>query len=324
MKILRNRKIKRNPFLTLSVLTAVLASVFTLQAGAKVIKPESISAIGTKAVTMTVGDERDLKVSMSPVRAEDDYLDWEIVSGSKVVAFTDYDRNDDEVEIRALKAGTAKVRCFIDISGKKNKEVIFTVTVKKTSNKSAITRVGEAKRTVYVGDDFELKVKKSSGLKDRYLEWTIKDEKILRFEDYDETTGDDVDFLAKKDGTTTVTCTNTLTNKKVSFTVTVKEPETTITRNGPKVRMAELGDDFDLEVDKKSNNVKDRNLKWTISDKGIADFNDRETWGDEVEFLAKKAGTVTITCKDSASGDKVTFTVNVVPGYDDDYDDDDD
>lgn len=322
MKTLRNRRMKVSRLLVLLTFMTMLLSVLTLQAGAKDVKPTSISANGKTGVTMTVGEEKDLHVKMSPARAEDDYLNWKIVSGSGVVKFTDYDCNDDEIEIRALKTGTAKVRCYIDIPGKTSKKVTFTVTVKKAANDSTITRVGDAKRTVYLGDDFELKVKKSSGLRDRYLKWSIKNEKILSFDDYDETTGDDMEFWAKKTGTTTVTCTNTLTNKKVTFTVTVRKPEATITRNGPKTRTVELGDDFDLEVNKKSYSVKDRNLKWTISNKKIAAFNDRETWGDEVEFLAKKTGTVTITCTDTASKDKVTFTVNVVPYYDDDYDDD--
>lgn len=322
MKALKNTKMKISHLLALLTLMTMLLSVSALQAGARITEPNSIAAIGEKSVTMAVGEERDLHVSMSPVYAEDEYLNWKIVSGSGVVKFMDYDRNDDEIEIRAIKTGTAKVRCYIDIPGETGKNVTFTVKVKKAASKSTITRVGEAKRTVYLGDDFELKVKKSSGLKDRYLEWSIKNEKILSFDDYYETLGDDVELWAKKAGTTTVTCTNTLTNKKITFTVTVKKPDAAITRNGPKIRTVELGDDFDLEVNKKSYSVSERNLKWSISDKNIAAFYDWETWGSEVEFFAKKTGTVTITCTDTASGSKVTFTVNVVPYYDDDYDDD--
>lgn len=320
MKTIHNRSLRNfRPALLLG-LTFLLTVLFAATAGAKVIKPTGITAVGSKTVNMTVGEERDLKVRVTPINAEDDYLDWEIVSGSKVVAFTDYDREGDDIEVRALKAGSAKVRCTI--AGNTKKKVTFKITVKKAPASSTITAVGETARTVYVGDDFELKVKKSAGLKDRYLEWKIADEKILRFEDYYETTGDDVELWALKAGTTKVTCTNTQTDKKVTFQVTVKKAASTITRNGPKTRTVELGDDFELEVNRKSASVSNRNLQWKISNTKIAGFADYETWGDEVEFWAKKTGTVTITCTNTDTGEKVDFTVNVVPFYDDDYDDD--
>lgn len=182
------------------------------------IKPKKISAIGKKTITVTAGKELELKVKMTPGYADDDYLHWKIISGSKYVSFDDYDRTDDELELRAKKAGTAKVRCTIKGTGKK---VTFTVKVKaapKTTKK--ITIRGSQNRTVEVGDDFELKIKKYSGLKEKYLKWKIKDTSIIRFDDGDRT-DDEVEFKARRTGKTTITCTNTKTNQSVKFTVTV-------------------------------------------------------------------------------------------------------
>lgn len=320
----KNVQMKGSRLAVLIALTCFTFFTAALQAGARsYIKPKTVSALTSKSLTMTVGQEKELKVKTSPYNADDNYLQWKIVSGSQYVRFEDDDLHDDDIDVRALKAGTAKVRCYI--KGNTSKKVTFTIKVKAAAkDTSTITRVGEASRTVYVGDDFELKVKKSAGLSDRYLQWTIKNDDIVRFEDFYEDTGDDVEFWAQKAGTTTITCTNTKTKKKVTFTIKVKKPTATITREGPGTRMVELGDDFDLEVQRKSYNVNVRKLKWTISNKKIATFeNSYETYGDDVEFVALKTGTVTITCTNTATGDKVSFTVNVVPYYDDDYDDDD-
>lgn len=182
------------------------------------IKPKKITAIGNKTITVTVGQEFDLKVRTTPTNADDDYLRWKIVKGSKYVKFEDNDRSDDEIELIAQKTGTAKVRCTIKGT---NKKVTFTVKVKAaTANTKKISIKGKSARTVEVGDDFELKIKKYSGLKDKYLKWTIKDTSIIRFDD-DDRTDDEVEFKAKKTGKTTITCTNTKTDQSVTFTVTV-------------------------------------------------------------------------------------------------------
>lgn len=50
---------------------------------------------------------------MSPRNAEDEYLRWEILSGKDVIRFDDDDRNDDEIEFKVLKEGSASVRCYV-------------------------------------------------------------------------------------------------------------------------------------------------------------------------------------------------------------------
>lgn len=208
--------------LSLSLLTLTLL-LFTIlipvRADQDDVPPTRISARTSKNLTVTVGEELELKVRMTPKNADDDALRWTIVSGKKVVSFTDDDRNDDEIELKAIKAGTAKVRCRITGTSKK---VTFKITVKeKTTSASTIKRVGASKRTVSVGREFELEVKKSRGLKDRYLTWSIKDSSIARFDD-DDLHDDEMEFKALKAGTTTITCKNSKTGKKVTYTITVK------------------------------------------------------------------------------------------------------
>ena len=56
--------------------------------------------------------------------------------------------------------------------------------------------------------------------------WSIvKGKKVIRFADSDDRYGDDMDFIAKKKGTVTITCTNTRTKKKVSYTIKVVKPK---------------------------------------------------------------------------------------------------
>ncbi len=179
-------------------------------------RPRRITAV-QKQRTVYVGTEFEVKVRTYPRDADEDALRWTIVKGRNIIRFDDDDRTDNEVEIKAVRAGTAKLRC--QIRGTR-KYAYVTVTVKKRATTSVIKRVGNASRTVTVGNDFELKVKKSSGLKDRYLRWSIQDSSVLRFDD--DSTGDEVELKARKSGTTKVTCKNTRTGKTVVYTVTVK------------------------------------------------------------------------------------------------------
>lgn len=198
------------------VMATLMIGLLAVQAKADSnIKPKKITAVSKQTVSVYAGQEFELKVRMTPKNAEDDYLRWKIISGSKYVRFDDDDRNDDEIELRAIKAGTAKVRCYIKGTSKK---VDFTVKVKKASKK--ITAATKTTKTVRIGKDFDLEVNKYSGLKDRYLKWSIGNKKIVRFDD-DERVGDEVEFKAIKVGKTTVTCTNTKTNQKITFTINV-------------------------------------------------------------------------------------------------------
>lgn len=203
----------------LLLITLILSMIFAITSYAgNDPKPKKIARVGKATVTVNAGQEFELKVKMTPKNAEDDFLRWKIVKGSNVVRFDDDDRTDDEIELKALKAGTAKIRCQIKGTSKK---VDFTIKVKKVqAAEKKISAKGSLKKTVEVGDDFDLEVKKYSGLKNKHLKWTIKDTKILRFDEGDNK-GKEVELKARKTGKTTVTCTNTQTKQKITFTITV-------------------------------------------------------------------------------------------------------
>lgn len=181
-------------------------------------KPRKITKIASTVKKVYAGSEFELKARMYPRYSDDDYLRWSIIGKKGIIAFDDDDRNDDEVEFRALRAGTTKVRC--SIKGRSSKySKTFTVTVRKPSY--TVSQVGKKTVRVERGDDFELKVRKNNKrMSDRYLKWTIKNTKILRFEDGDRY-GDEVELEARRTGTTTVKCTNLKTKKSITYTVRV-------------------------------------------------------------------------------------------------------
>lgn len=176
---------------------------------------------------------------------------------------------------------------------------------------STIKRVGNQKKSVITGQEFELKVSKAKGVRDNDLKWTIANTSIVAYDDNDRY-DDDMDFKAKKAGTTKITCKNTKNGNTVTFQITVKSTskKNTISSSGAKTRSIKVGQELELKV-KKLNGAKERNLKWTVSDTSIVAFADKDRYGDDMDFRAKKAGTTKITCKDTSTGDKVTYTVTV-------------
>ncbi len=205
-------------FTALLAITAMLAGPAPVSVKADDdVKPTGVSVTSSKK-SVAVGNEFTLHAQTAPYDAEDDYLEWSIVSGKDVIRFEDDERTGDDADFVALKKGTAKV--CVQIQGTSNKAYI-TVTVKSDSKKGTIKRVGKATRTEEKGDDFELKVKKSSGVSDKNLKWSIKNTKYVRFERGDDKKGDEAEFVAKKIGTTKITCKNTKTGKSVTFTIKV-------------------------------------------------------------------------------------------------------
>lgn len=200
---------------TVLVAATLMSVTFSTKEVYADVKPENISL---EDLTVTVGSEFELQAKLSPMDADEDQLVWSIVKGKNVICFAENDDQygEDEVEFKTLKAGTAKVRCKIKGTDKK---AFATITVKKAPTKT-ITREGRKHRTVGVGDDFELEVNKSAGVKDSQLKWSIRNEKMVSFEDADRY-GDDMEFVAKKTGTVTIICKNTQTKEKVKFKVTV-------------------------------------------------------------------------------------------------------
>ena len=302
---------KRNIRVVLALLAVVFMSallVLPVRADRKV-KPTSIKAIGSKTVTVSKGKRFELEVRMNPTKAEDDYLTWSIVSGKGVVRFEDSDLHDDEVDLWAVKAGTAKVRCRIRGT---QKSVTFTVKVKKSAVNTTIKPVGSKSRSVRVGQEFELKVRTSSNVYDDDLKWSIvSGKKVVRFDD-DDLYDDEIELEALREGTAKVRCTIRGTNKSVTFTITVKKAgASTITRIGPEKRVVYLGEDFELEVRRK--NVNERYLRWKISDTSVVDFEDGYAYhDDEIDLIAVDVGTTTVTCTNTLTGKSVSFTIRVV------------
>lgn len=197
------------------IFTFLLAAVPVISAQAGNVKPKKISAVGKQTRTVYVGDEIELKVKMYSRSADDDYLRWKILSGSKNIKFDGDDRDGDDAEFKAKKVGTAKVRCYI--LGTK-KVVDFTVKVKKAPKK--IRADGKTTKTVEIGDDFDLEIKKYAGLKNSSLKWSIENKKIVNFHDRVRS-GKEVEFDALRLGKTKVTCTDTKTKQKVVFNIRV-------------------------------------------------------------------------------------------------------
>ena len=162
-------------------LITLLAAVMTLGSFSIVhaddddIRPAAVK-ITTPKKTVFAGSVFELKARMTPAKADDDFLYWSIV-GTKGIVQLEKDRTDDDIKIKALRAGTTKVRCQIRGTQKYS---IATITVKKPTY--AFSRVGSATKTVEVGDDFELRVKRSGGLSDNDLKWSIKNRNIVRFD----------------------------------------------------------------------------------------------------------------------------------------------
>ncbi len=186
------------------------------------IRPERVT-ISKSQVSVYQGKEFKLKAKVTPKDADDDDLRWEIVSGKKYIKFDDDDRDDDEVEMKAVKVGTAKVRCYIKGKDKPKYGDVVTLKVLKKKANYSLSRAGSKVRTIEKGDDFELKVNKGHSIKDSQLKWTIANKNIVGFDD-DDRTDNEVEFKAKAVETTTVTCTCTNKNakvKKITFTIKV-------------------------------------------------------------------------------------------------------
>ena len=200
--------------------------------------------------------------------------------------------------------------------------VIGNVHTVQAAAKNDISREGKKNRSINKGKTFELEVHTPESVKDKNLTWTIKNSSIVTFAGK-ERHDDDIKFKARKAGSTTITCKNTQTGKKVSFKITVKKTakktkasskNKTINAKGSLQRSVRVNNELELEVKKiKGHKVKDYQLKWTIKDSSILAFEDIDDgiYDDEMEFIGLKSGKTTVTCTNTANNEKVTFTVTV-------------
>lgn len=274
-----------------------------------------IGRVGTATKTVYDGDEFELEVRKGTGVRESE-ISWSI-SNKNVVDFEDYDyddRYDDEIELRAIGKGTAKVTAKnLNTGGR----IIYTVKVKEP--KQTISRVGAKERTVKAGNEFELRVKKNGGLRDNDLYWTSLNTNIVKIVD-DDRSDDDIELRAVKAGKAKIVCKNEVTGGKIYYTVNVEKASMKISRVGAKERKVEVGDDIELSV--KKSGLSNSQIKWSIADTSILRFEDGDNVGAEVEIEAKRTGKTQVVAKNLYTGGKIYYTVTVVPDYDDDWDDD--
>lgn len=271
-----------------------------------------IAKVGSSTKTVYKGSDLDLEVRKG-IKMKDGDIKWSI-SNTKILRFDDDDRYDDEIEVRALKTGTAKVTAKNLKTGGK---IVYTVKVK--ASKNTASRVGAASRTVKAGNEFELKVKKNGNYSDNNLYWSTSNSKVVKIAD-DDRYDNDIELRAVKAGTAKITCENLLTGGKMVYKVTVKKGSGTISRVGSTSRNVEVGDDVELNVRKSG--LTNSQIKWSVSDSSILRFEDGDNVGTEVEVSGKRVGTAKVYAKNTVTGGKITYTINVVPDYDDDWDDD--
>lgn len=108
-------------------------------------KPTSISRISSTSKTVNVGQKFELKVFTKERNVEDDYFVWSS-SNEDVVDIWDDEETGDDMEFKALSAGTATITCQIEGT---NISKTCTVTVK-----------AQQSSTIYVKDedDFEVEM----------------------------------------------------------------------------------------------------------------------------------------------------------------------
>ena len=175
----------------------------------------TISRVGDASRSVTAGKEFELAVRKNGAFS-DNNIKWTI-GNTSIVRFDDDDRYDDEIELRAVKAGTTKVTANNLLTGGK---IVFTVKVKQPSGSVSMSRVGSSTKTVESDDDFELRVSKGSGLSNSQIKWTIADTSLLRFEDGDNY-GAEVELETRRPGTTKVTAHNLKTGGKIVYTIKI-------------------------------------------------------------------------------------------------------
>ncbi len=272
-----------------------------------------IYRVGAKERTVKVGQEFELKVREGAALNDND-IKWSIANTS-IVKFDDNDRYDDEVELRAVKKGTTKVTAHNLVTGGK---LVYTVNVQSKSTKYTISRVGEKNRSVKAGQEFELRVTRSSGMSENDIKWTSSNTNVVRYDD-DDRYDNEMEFQAVKAGKSTITATNLTTGGKIYYYVTVKANSGSIyiSRVGNATRYVEADDDLELRV-KKGSGLSNSQIKWTVSNSNKIWFEDGDNYGSVVELeTGYSTGTVKVTAHNLKTGGKIVYTVKITPEYDD-------
>lgn len=268
-----------------------------------------IGQVGKASKTVNVGNEFELEVKKGS-KVKDSNLWWSI-GNTSIVKFDDDDRSDEEIELRAVKAGKTKVYCKNKLTGGK---IVYTITVKKPTK--TISRIGTATRTVNKGAEFDLAVKLGGAINQNKVKWTIGNTDIVGYDD-DDRYDNDMEFYAKKAGTTKITAKNLITGGKIVYTVKVKAPGAyNLVKVGNLTKTVELGDDIDVKVSKGESLSSDQ-INWTVGDPSILGFENGDTVGTAVEVVGLKEGTTKLYANNAHTGKYLVYTIKVVPDYDD-------
>lgn len=269
-----------------------------------------LGRVGNATKTVYTGGELELEVRKG-VKMKDSNIKWSI-GNTKILRFEDNDRYDDEIEVKALKAGTTKV---VAKNLKTGGKIYYTVKVK--SPKATLSRSGNASRSVKVGDEFEVRVKKNGPISDSKIYWTTTNSSVVKIVDdkYD----DEVEVKALKAGSAKIVAKNLITGGKIYYKVTVKAGSNKLARVGSATKTVEVGDDIEVSV--KKNGLANSQIKWYIVDSDKLAFEE-DRYGSSAEFEARRTGTAKVYAKNLLTGGKIYYKIEIVPDYDDDWDDD--
>ena len=269
--------------------------------------------VGPASKSVKVGQEFELEVNHGK-GLNDNQIKWTI-GNTSIVKLADDDRYDDEVEFKAVKKGTTKITANnLETGGK----LVYTITVKPKSQKFYIYRVGDKNRSVKAGQEFELRVTRTSGMKENDIKWTSSNTNVVKYDD-DDRYDNEMEFRAVKAGKATITAKNLTTGGKIQYIVTVKENSGDIYmyRVGSATKYVEADDDLELKVNKGAG-LNNNQIKWTVSNSNMIWFEDGDNYGREVELeTGHKTGTVTVTAHNLKTGGKIVYTVKITPEYDD-------
>ena len=175
-----------------------------------------ISRVGNASRTVAPNKEFELRVKKGDA-LKGSQIKWTI-SNTNIVRFDDDDRFGVDIELEAVKAGTAKVTANNLATGGK---IVYTINVKSSLGPYNMAMVGKAAKYVGTYDDIELEVKKGASLRNDQIKWTIADTSLLSFEN-GINIGREVELESKgKSGSTKVTAHNLHTGGKIVYTVKV-------------------------------------------------------------------------------------------------------
>ncbi|MBO8463788.1 MAG: hypothetical protein IAC13_07650 [Firmicutes bacterium] len=152
-----------------------------------------------------------------------------------------------------------------------------------------IDGISATKKTVFVGEEFELEVYNSErNVDDDYFVWSTSNKKVVRLDD-DDNRDDEMEFIAVNPGTAKITCEIKGTNIKKTCVVTVKERNTEayidVDDDGKGYITVEIGDDEDIDATLRNANGSNRQLVYKSLTPSIVSVN---RYG---EVFGKKIGT---------------------------------